>query len=468
MSKRFSILAIILTIVLAAFPVSAQTPEPPPGPVYIVQPGDTLWDIAARFNTTVTEIVAYNNLPSQNIFVGDRLVIPGLQDLTGILTIQPMPFGETLRSLSRRNQVDPAVLIKLNRIVSPAELYAGYGLIVLQQEDPPAYGGHAALLPGETILELAVRQDSSPWALAQANGLDRTTAALPGDVLATPGGQSDPTPGGFPSVIAEAELDPLPITQGQTAQVRLRLFDDAIPGGLLVDHQLRFFPLEDGSWLALQGVHAMTEPGIHPFRLDITLPDGSTQAFEQMVLIRDGYFRQDPILQVEPSTIDPAITEPENEWLASLTAPARPEKFWEGLFQLPVDEQFCIRSMYGNRRSYNNSDFIYFHTGVDYGVCSPSHPFDIYAPAAGTVIFAGPLTVRGNATVIDHGWGIYSGLWHQDEIFVTVGEFVEAGQLIGKIGDTGRVTGPHLHWEVWANRVQVNPLEWLDQKFPHQ
>jgi len=210
----------------------------------------------------------------------------------------------------------------------------------------------------------------------------------------------------------------------------------------------------------------MTPPGIYPVRIDVSLPNGRVESFEQMVIVQDGYFRQDPILQVEPSTIDPAITEPENEWLYSITAPVTLQKYWEGVFRLPVDPQFCIRSMYGNRRSYNGSDFIYFHTGVDYGVCSETHPFDIYAPAGGIVVFAGSKTVRGNATIIDHGWGVYSGFWHQDEIYVSEGERVEAGQLIGKIGATGRVTGPHLHWEVWVNGVQVNPLQWLETAFP--
>jgi murein DD-endopeptidase MepM/ murein hydrolase activator NlpD len=467
MNKLTSILITILIFTLAAFPVSAQTPEPPPGPVYIVQEGDTLWDIAIRFNVSVNDLLAYNNLPSQDLYVGDRLVIPGLETLSGILTIQPVPFGESLRSLSRQNNVDPALLIKLNRIVSPAELYAGYGLILLQQENASVPTGRASLLPGETLLELAVRQGTRPWTLAQVNGLDRGSAALPGDVFAIPGGETTTAPSGFPSAVTSAELDPLPITQGQTAQVGVTLNQTAALGGLLVDRPLNFFQTDGGTWIALQGVHVMTEPGIYPFRLDVTLPDGTTQSFEQMVMIEDGYFRQDPVLQVEPSTIDPAVTEPENEFLYSLVASATPEKLWQGIFQLPVDEQFCLRSMYGNRRSYNGSDFIYFHTGVDYGNCSESHPFDVYAPAAGTVIFAGALTVRGNATIIDHGWGVYSGLWHQEEIYVAVSDRVEAGQLIGKIGATGRVTGPHLHWEVWANGIQVNPLQWLEEVFPH-
>jgi len=74
--------------------------------------------------------------------------------------------------------------------------------------------------------------------------------------------------------------------------------------------------------------------------------------------------------------------------------------------------------------------------------------------------------VRGNFTLIDHGWGVFSGYGHQLEMFVKEGDYVEAGQLIGFVGKTGRVTGPHLHWEIWVNGNQVNPTEWLDNQYP--
>jgi len=74
--------------------------------------------------------------------------------------------------------------------------------------------------------------------------------------------------------------------------------------------------------------------------------------------------------------------------------------------------------------------------------------------------------VRGNATMIDHGWGVYTGYYHQKEIYVQVGDRVQAGQLIGLVGSTGRSQGPHLHFEVWVNGVQVDPLDWLSQTFP--
>ncbi len=83
------------------------------------------------------------------------------------------------------------------------------------------------------------------------------------------------------------------------------------------------------------------------------------------------------------------------------------------------------------------------------------------------VVFTGLKTVRGTATIIDHGEGVYSGLYHQAEIYVSAGEHVTAGQLIGKIGATGRVTGAHLHCDLFVNGVQVNPLKWLDEPFPH-
>ncbi len=81
-------------------------------------------------------------------------------------------------------------------------------------------------------------------------------------------------------------------------------------------------------------------------------------------------------------------------------------------------------------------------------------------------MFAGPLTVRGSTTYIDHGWGVYSGYLHQNEIYVEVGEFVEAGQEIGQVGATGRVTGPHLHWEIWVGGVPVEPITWIERSFP--
>ena len=469
MRKRIVACILAFILVVSATPASAQTPTSLPGPVYIVQSGDTLWGIAIRFNTSVTDIMAANNMVSQDIFPGDQLVIPGLSGLSGTLITEPVPFGESLRSLSRQYRVDPALLIKLNHIVSPAELYAGYNLVLLQQDEHPALTARTALAKGDTLLELAVRQNTDPRTIAQLNGLTGPQASLPGDLFYLPSGTSTAAPTGIPSVLTSAVVDPLPITQGATVQVIVKAVQPVTLSGLLVDHPLHFFPQDDGSQVALQGVHAMTEPGLYPLRIDITLPDGSVQSFEQMVLVASGNYLTEIINGVDPSTIDPAITGPEDAWLLSLVTPVTPEKYWQGMFQLPVDsDQYCVRSRYGNRRTYNSGALYGFHSGIDYGVCSEAHPFDIYAPADGAIVFTGLKTVRGNVTIIDHGQGVYSGLYHQAEIFVAVGDHVMAGQLIGKIGNTGRVTGAHLHWEVWVNGIQVDPNQWLNETFPHQ
>ena len=149
--------------------------------------------------------------------------------------------------------------------------------------------------------------------------------------------------------------------------------------------------------------------------------------------------------------------------IKKLTAVITPEKYWDGIFRTPVDEPVCIKSWFGNRRSYNDQPFNRYHSGVDFGVCAN---LNVYAPADGVVVFSGPLTVRGNATIIDHGMGVYSGFWHQTQSFVEVGQKVTSGELIGEIGSTGRSTGPHLHWELFVNGNSVNPLDWLEKTYP--
>jgi murein DD-endopeptidase MepM/ murein hydrolase activator NlpD len=69
--------------------------------------------------------------------------------------------------------------------------------------------------------------------------------------------------------------------------------------------------------------------------------------------------------------------------------------------------------------------------------------------------------------MINHGWGVYTAYMHQSEILVKVGDIVKAGQLIGQVGRTGlRITGPHLHLEVWVGGIQVDPIDWLSKEFP--
>jgi murein DD-endopeptidase MepM/ murein hydrolase activator NlpD len=98
------------------------------------------------------------------------------------------------------------------------------------------------------------------------------------------------------------------------------------------------------------------------------------------------------------------------------------------------------------------------HSGVDFGAPSGT---PIQSAAAGTVTFAGERGSYGNLVIVDHGGGVETRYAHQRDIAVRAGQRVEAGQLLGTVGSTGRSTGPHLHFEVRRDGQAVNPLPWL-------
>ena len=463
MLKRISLFLVF--IILLSFPVQPVLAQES-GPVYLVQSGDTLSFIASRFNVAINDLMAANPALDPNLLVeGQRIIIPGLEGVSGVLETEIISFGDSLRSLSRRTQVADEQLKKLNRLISPTELYVGTSLIIPTQEQQEVLSTRMTASAGESLLELAVKQNSDPWTLVSVNKLNGTWDTLPGDILYSPttGGPGNAT--GLPSAFLSADIDPLPLLQGGTEVIRAQVQEGTTLAGTLVDKPLHFFQV-NGSQVALQGVYALQEPGVYPLLLEATLPDGSKQAFEQMVLVTSGDYGSEE-LYVPPETIDPAVTEPENQTIFSITTPATATAYWNGIFSSPAVYPDQFTSRFGRQRIYHGTgtDLVIegFHTGLDF---AGGEGLQIIAPAPGRVVFAAPLTVRGNATIIDHGWGVYSGFWHQSQILVNVGDIVEQGQVIGLVGGTGRVTGAHLHWEVWVNGVQVDPLNWLNQAYP--
>jgi len=468
MYKRAVLIFFLLSsFIFSSQPVQAQEAS---GPIYIVQAGDNLSSIAARFSVSVTDLMSANNITNPNqLKVGQQLTIPGLEGVVGLLNMENLNFGDSYRSLMRRSQISPDTFQKLNHVVSPNEFYVGVSMIV-PANDNQNFTARVSASVGESLLELAVKQNTDPWTLAHYNGLQGSYDGLPGDTLVAPGKNSEQKVSGLPPAFVSAEMSNLPVKQGGVGVVKVKTLPGVTLSGNLVDRRLHFFPMEDGTQVALQGVHALLPPGVYPLRLDATLPDGSAQSYEQSIVIVSGNYANDPLLSVEPATIDPAVTEPELQQLIQLTAPSNPIKYWDGDFISPAvayAQTTYVISKFGNRRIYlgKGTDLKIpgFHTGMDF---SGGVGLAITAPAAGKVIFAGPLIVRGNATIIDHGWGVYSGYWHQSEFKVKVGDLVEKNQIIGLVGGTGRVTGAHLHWEIWVNGVQVDPMDWLTNTYP--
>jgi murein DD-endopeptidase MepM/ murein hydrolase activator NlpD len=459
------VLAIVSVLLILTTSLGLAQDQQPDGPVYIVQAGDSLWDVAARFGLTLDELSQVNGISDPNqLALGARLVIPGFEGVSGVLTTESVKFGETLISLSRRFQTPVDTLIRLNQVTSPAEIYAGIDLIVPVPENQAAAGRRASLAAGQSLLELAVLQSSNPWTITAKNGLDGTAEALPGDVLRILG-EDDAGPGALPAAIQSIELRPAILVQGKAAVIQVQGSQGLALSGSFLEHDLNFFQIDGGGYVALQGVHAMLEPGLYPLTLKGSLPDGTPIGFTQLVVVRDGSYPYDPPLTVPPETFDPAVTRPEDAQWFALAAPVSEERYWRDIFHSPTPPEFssCFTSWFGDRRSYNGSPYDYFHSGLDF--CTGSGP-EILAAADGRVIFAGPLTVRGNATMIDHGWGVYTAYMHQSELFVQAGDIVQAGQVIGQSGGTGRAQGPHLHFEVLVGGVQVDPEDWLANSFP--
>jgi LysM repeat protein len=169
MHKRAPCLLLLLILFLSARPVSAQGQT---GPIYIVQAGDSLSSIAEFFSVNLTELMSANGITDPNqLDAGQQLVIPGLDGITGILNIEVINIGDSFRSLVRRTQVPQAMFKKLNHVISPSQFYVGVGMIVPAQEKVQNLNMRISTSAGESLLELAVKQNTDVWTVCKVRGM---------------------------------------------------------------------------------------------------------------------------------------------------------------------------------------------------------------------------------------------------------------------------------------------------------
>jgi murein DD-endopeptidase MepM/ murein hydrolase activator NlpD len=208
----------------------------------------------------------------------------------------------------------------------------------------------------------------------------------------------------------------------------------------------------------LIGVDLEKAPGKYEWKVSWPGKGGSPESCTVTITVRAGKFPTER-LKVEKQFVTP---DPEQEKRAAedqkkmraIYDTVTPERLWKGKFRLPLKD-VTSGGNFGRRRILNG-EARSPHAGVDFPAPAGTA---VFASQSGKVVVAEGLYYSGNTVVIDHGYGIYTMYAHLSKIGVQAGEPVEAGAEIGKVGATGRVTGPHLHWGLIVDHARVNAME---------
>lgn len=220
------------------------------------------------------------------------------------------------------------------------------------------------------------------------------------------------------------------------------------------NEQVAVFPYKD-TWIAMAGIPLDAKPGDYEF--SIKQPSGITLN-SRVSVKRKKYAEQHLTIKnkrkVNPSTEDmkriskERIRKKKAKTLRTETIP-KVDFIW------PIEGR--ISSIFGLRRFFNKQERNP-HNGLDIAADTGT---PVKATADGSVIDAGNFFFSGNMVFLDHGQGIISLYAHMNSIKVKPGDIIKQGEIIGTVGATGRATGPHLHFAVFANKTLVDPVYML-------
>jgi murein DD-endopeptidase MepM/ murein hydrolase activator NlpD len=258
----------------------------------------------------------------------------------------------------------------------------------------------------------------------------------------------------------ELYFDTLP--QGSTGVARL-------VGESVTNARLRFLGTLTDFYQADDGLYVVVPVGLdvtprgYPLTVSVLFADGSRGGINAAVeIVNGGFVRQAFTLGGELAYLtSPEIERNEYARIDSLLANSSAQRLWSDTgFIMPMDTE--ITSAFGSFRTLNQYTQTR-HTGWDFRA-APGTP--IRASADGQVVYAAPLDIRGNYVMIDHGFGVFSGYAHFSEMYVTNGQSVTQGDIIGVSGNTGRSSGPHLHWEIAVNGEWIDAIAFTNKWLP--
>jgi hypothetical protein len=266
----------------------------------------------------------------------------------------------------------------------------------------------------------------------------------------TPEPTAPPTPTPPPSLDVSLSAP----RQGGYAFARLLYAPEGITEAsvTLADKSYTMLPSGD-RWFAVIGLDTWFGVGDYP--MEVTTRGAPIAS--GLLSVRDGGFAYEEITVTETSIgllSDQAAVNNERATLAAVYARFTPERYWSGAWIMPANG--FITNSFGLMRSINGGDY-YPHTGTD---IANNTGTPVVAAASGIVALARPMYLYGNTVVIDHGAGVFSSYNHLDSVNVTEGQTVTIGDTVGLMGETGFVSGPHLHWEAIIGGVRTDPMLW--------
>jgi murein DD-endopeptidase MepM/ murein hydrolase activator NlpD len=219
------------------------------------------------------------------------------------------------------------------------------------------------------------------------------------------------------------------------------------------------FEAQNGTYVGLLGIDMETRPGRYEIRVVATNRAGKIYSKALLLKVKKVDFGIQtlslPASMVDLDSKTLERVEKEAERLEVLFQGFRDERVWNGSFLSPVQGE--VATVFGVRRIINGQQRGP-HTGVD---LQAEEGTPVLASNSGIVVLVDELFFAGNSVILDHGWGIYSMYFHLSEILVSEGKKVSKGAVLGRVGSTGRSSGPHLHWGIRMNGARVDPLSLL-------
>ena len=436
--------------------------------IHVVQRGETLFRIAENYGLTLEEIAQVNQIADPgSILIGQRLIIPigGLPESSVEVQTHVVQPGETLTSIAELYGMAPDALALLNNIALTSIIVGGQTLEVSGPNASQAGVTIAHVVErGESLFSIATQYGTTIEKIQEANDIEDPTLIFADQTLTIPDAQPPRIAPDLPEVVTSVGITPVFFTEGQSGRVRMTTGGSAAIVGRFLDHDLTVIPNSNNTeHTILIAIPMYTRADVYPMHFTVIPAGGQSVSVTINVrILTGGYDTQDIELPEDRlDLLNPAVEDNELSILRRVTSAFNPERYFDGPLSLPAAA--VMNEPYGTHRSYNGGPVDRYHNGADFaGV--PGTP--VLAAAPGRVVLADTLYIRGNAVVIDHGWGVYTNYAHMDERYVELGQFVSTGDTIGTIGNTGRATGAHLHWEVWLNGVAVDPMQWVRQSFP--